>query len=154
MAKLEYRLLDEEQEFPVLYSYASVEKQEILLRFACDYFVKERTIYSKTSTALEGDLHVIYVELAYDEHIVDSTLHPLAHQAGIRLELREYKDDTVIYPLIHTYEFKSADDVLLMLTSNYLYLGGREWERSSTEVDEDRQVYVYYATPTAWKGDQ
>ncbi|ARU60673.1 hypothetical protein CBW65_05930 [Tumebacillus avium] len=154
MAKLEYRLLDERQEFPVLYAYDAVEKREILMRFACDYFVKERTIYNKTSTAIEADVHVIYVEAADDEQVIDSTLHPLAQQAGIRLELREYKDGTVIYPLVHTYEFKSEDDVLLHLQANYLYLGGREWERSSTEVDEDRQVYVFYGTPTEWKGER
>jgi hypothetical protein len=151
MAKLEYRLLDEQNGFPVLYYYENIEKNEILMRFSCDYFVKERTVYMKTSCAVEGDIYVIYVERADDEHVVDSTLHPLAHQAGIRLELREYKEDMAVYPLLHTYEIKNAEDVLLYLNANFLYLGGREWEKTSTEVDEDRQVYVFYATPTAWK---
>ncbi|MFD2170363.1 hypothetical protein [Tumebacillus lipolyticus] len=153
MARLEYRLLDEGQDFPVLYYYEGIEKREVLMRNACDYFVKERIIYAKTSCAVEGDLFVIYVEQAEDERVVDSSLHPLAHQAGIRLELREYQDGTAHYPLIHTYEFKSEEDVLLHLFANYLYLGGREWERTSTEVDEDRQVYVFYGSPTAWKGE-
>jgi hypothetical protein len=29
-----------------------------------------------------------------------------------------------------------------------LYIGGREWQKTSAEVDENRKVYVIYAEPT------
>lgn len=72
-----------------------------------------------------------------------------ARWGSTQIELREYKEGTNVYPLIHTYSFKDDDDVLLLLQSDYITLNGREWEKTSAEVDEDRRVYVYYARPSA-----
>ncbi|EMT53277.1 MULTISPECIES: hypothetical protein [Brevibacillus] len=149
MARLEYRLLDEEKDYPVLYYYDGIDKDEISLRFACDYLVKGHVVFEKTSCATEPGCYVIYVRYSAEEQAVDYVDTAAARWGSIQIELREYKEGTNVYPLIHTYSFKDDDDVLLLLQSDYITLNGREWEKTSAEVDEDRRVYVYYARPSA-----
>jgi hypothetical protein len=153
MARLEYRLLDEANGYPVLYYYDHIDKDEITLRFACDYFVKGHLVYEKTSCAVEADRYVIYVQRSREEQAIDFTHTAAARWGSIRMELREYRDGTHDYPLVHTYYFKDDDDAVLHLLSDFLYWKGCEWEKTSTEVDEDRQVYVYYARLTPQGGE-
>lgn len=148
MARLEYRLLDEAKGYPVLFYYDRVNKDEVSLRFACDYLVKGHIVYEKTSCAIESGCYVIYVKPSVEEHAVDYMEAVSARWGSIQIEMREYKEDARLYPLVHTFYFKDDDDALLHLQSDYLNLNGREWEKTSTEVDEDRHVYVYYAKPT------
>ena len=72
LPRLEYRLLDPERNYPVLYYYNGMDKEEITLRFACDYFVKDQHVYEKMSCALENGTYVIYVRRAEDEQVLDS----------------------------------------------------------------------------------
>ncbi|MFT9849227.1 hypothetical protein [Aneurinibacillus sp. REN35] len=150
MARLEYRKLDEANGFPVLYYYDLIDKDEISLRFACDYFIKDGTVYEKTSCAIESSCYVIYVQIAEDERVVEQPAAPPRRRSlGIMMEVREFKEDTIHYPVVCTYTFKDDDDAILYLQSQFLYIYNREWEKTSTEIDEDRGVYVYYAQPTA-----
>ena len=144
MARLEYRLFDPEHEFPVLYFYENIPKYEVIMRFACDYFVKEMTVYEKTSCAIEADVHVIYVRVADDEHAGLNESLQSAGQ-GIVMEVREFNEEASRYPVMHVYHFTDGQDATLHLYSNFLYLNGEEWEKTSSEVDEDRKVYVIYA---------
>ncbi|WP_134685963.1 hypothetical protein [Brevibacillus migulae] len=148
MARLEYRKLDEANHFPVLYYYDHIDKDEISLRFACDYFVKGREVYEKTSTAIEPHAYVIYVKRSEEEQAVTYTDAAGLRWGRVQIEVREYRENTAHYPLVHLYQFTEDDDALLLLQSDYITLGGKEWEKTSTEVDEDRKVYVYYAKPT------
>jgi len=153
MARLEYRLLDEPNGYPVLFYYDPINKDEILLRFACDYFVKGHLVYEKTSCAVEGDRYVIYVQRSSEEQAVDYLQTAAPRWGSLRMELREYREGTCEYPLLHTYYFRDEDDALLHLLSDYLYWNGQEWEKTSSEVDEDRQVYVYYARTAMGGGE-
>lgn len=147
MARLEYRLLDEPGGFPLLYMYDRIDKDEVSLRFACDYLVKDRTVYEKTSCAIEPGTYVIYVKVAEDEEAAVSEMAPPDYGGGIRVELREFKRWASHYPVVHVFRFRDDDDALLHLQSDYLTWEGVEWAKTSTEVDEDRRVYVYYAEP-------
>lgn len=147
MARLEYRLFDESQGFPVLYYYEGIERQEVSLRFACYYFVKDRNVYERVSCAIEEGTFVIYVSESDEEKVLDlNAPHPVSG-SGIRLELRHYREDTAIYPVVHEYKFHSASDALLHLQSDFHYVQEGEWKMSSTEIDEDRRTYVIYAEP-------
>lgn len=143
MARLEYRTLADG--YPVLFYYDSIGLAEVSLRFACDYFVKEGVVYEKTSCAIEQDRYVIYVKRAEDEKAVYAGAIPLPNWQGIRLELRHFREETSVYPVVTQWDFAGMHDVLLYLQSDYLYVDGKEWEKTSTEVDEDRKLYVYYA---------
>lgn len=148
MARLEYRLLDEAKGYPVLFYYDPIDKDEVSLRFACDYLVKGHVVYEKTSCAIEPGTYVIYVKPSKEEQAVDYMHTAAARWNSIQVELREYRENTSLYPLIHTFSFKDDDDALLHLQSDYLLYNGREWQKTSAEVDEDRCLYVYYAQPT------
>jgi hypothetical protein len=148
MARLEYRLLDEARGYPVIFYYNQIDKDEISLRFACDYLVKGHVVYEKTSCAVEPGCYVIYVKHSTEEQAVDYVNTAAKRWGSIQIELREYKEGTNKYPLIQTYYFKDDDDALLYLQSDYLMHNGREWEKTSAEVDEDRQLYIIYAQQT------
>jgi hypothetical protein len=145
MARLEYRLFGEGSTFPLLYQYDRVDQEEVSLRFACDYFIKESTVYEKTSCAVEVDSYVIYVKRSLEEKVAPWSSPGQAKSGGLCLELREYSDYTADYRLVHTYIFRNSLEMLLHLQANYLYREGVEWSRTSTEIDEDRETYVYYA---------
>ncbi|MEK8131978.1 hypothetical protein WMW72_29125 [Paenibacillus filicis] len=148
MARLEYRLYTEGNEtFPVLYQYDRLGRDEAALRFACDYFVKDGQVYEKTSCAVESDAYVIYVIQAEDERTMSWRRPDAEGPRGIYMELREYREGTADYRLVETLRFADTLDLMLHMQANYLYAEDREWERTSTEVDEDRETYVFYASP-------
>lgn len=145
MARLEYRLFDETGQFPVLYRYPEIRLQEISLRFSCDYYVKDSKVYEKTSCAIEENAAVIYVKPSPEGQAGIFPPKGSSGQAVITLEVREYREGDIQYPLLHTFHFIETMDALLHLQCDYLELDGREWMKTSTEIDEDREVYVYYA---------
>ncbi|MGX9708330.1 hypothetical protein CLV36_102107 [Laceyella sediminis] len=148
MVRLEYRLCDEKQGFPGLFGYSSLSNGEVLMRFACDYLVKGTRVYEKTSTAIEGDLYVIYVIESPDEDEAPSGPVFMPDWVGICMEVRHFREGMDDYPLVHRLRFYDPQEALLHLLGDYLMIGDQEWEKTSTEVDENRKVYVIYAKPT------
>lgn len=149
MPRLEYRLFDEQRGFPLLVEYNFIDKDEVSLRFACDYFVKDGVVYEKTSCAIEPRTYVIYVTVAEGEQASANRTDMPDLRGGIRIELREYSESASYYPVVHLFRFQDDDDALLYLQSDYLEWNGVEWAKTSAEVDEDRKVYVYYAKPAS-----
>lgn len=149
MAKLEYRLFDEENGHPALYHFDSIPKEEIVVRFLCDYLVKDGVVYEKTSNAIEPPLHVIYVKLANDETPVPLNRRTTVGMGFIVMEIREYREDAQEYPIIQNMELSALTDIAIVGQCNYLMVEGTEWEQTSLEVDEDRRVYVLYAKRTS-----
>lgn len=144
MAKLEYRLYDEENSFPALFCFEYIPKEEIAVRFACDYFTKEGVVYEKISSATEPELSVIYVKPTQDEKPLSNNSHSSLNMGLVVLEVREFHDYSKHYPIIQSFKFNGLIDVLLYIQGDFVTLNGVEWAKSSVEVDEDRQVYVLY----------
>ncbi|MDA8228237.1 MAG: hypothetical protein M0T74_11185 [Desulfitobacterium hafniense] len=145
MPKLEYRLA--EDGYPAIYHYESIPREEIAVRFMCDYFVKDQVVYEKSSTANEGNLYIIYVKRSETE--VPYSIKPSKVGMGyVLLEVREVDDALEDYPLLTTLEMPDLMSLLLYLQSDYIYVNDLEWERSSTEIDEDRFIYVMYTKRT------
>jgi hypothetical protein len=149
MTRLEYRLLDEEHGFPIVSYYDHITIEEILLRFACDYFVQDNRVFEKTSCAIENSTYVIYVKLNQEEKVIDQGLIFAPHWKGIRIEVRHFQEQVSQNELIDQVDFREVKEALAYLLSDYILLNGEEWEKCSTEVDENRKLYVYYAQPTA-----
>jgi len=146
-ARLEYRLNSELHGYPVLFYYQKIGRPEVSLRFACDYFVKEKKVYEKTSCAIDRGTYVVYVKEAEEEKAFD--VEPLPYvevprRKEVQIEMRLYSDEAAEYPLLQTLRFTDEEDVLLHLQTNLFYFDDQEWERTSTEIDEDRQVFVLY----------
>ena len=154
MSKLEYRLFDEAGGYPVLYYYSAIKPEEAGARFACDYFTKESTVYEKTSCAIEPETNVIYVKAVQSETALAPNPRSTVGMGYVILELREF-DEQKNYPLIQSVECPNLNELILYLQSDFITVSGVEWERSSTEVDEDRQVYVLYVKkPTEGNADE
>ena len=144
MPRFEYRLNDESKGYPVLYYYEAMDDIEAAMRFICDYYVKEGKTYLKTASAVEPPNFVMYVEEVPDDASEDGNANNQALPSGIAVEVREYREGAVQYPLIHQFGFNSQVQAFSYLLADTMILFGQEWEKTSTEIDEDRQAYVYY----------
>ncbi|GIP40335.1 hypothetical protein J31TS4_36150 [Paenibacillus sp. J31TS4] len=144
MKRLEYRRYADREPFPVLYYYDPIDQLEIALRGTCDYFVKEGIVYETTSFAAEADTYVLYVREAEEERALNTEPVHKPDWRGIRIEVREYLEGTDRYPVLQYLHYETKEEALLRLFSDFLYFEGKEWEKTSAEVDEDRKVYVYY----------
>lgn len=144
MDQLEYRLYDEENGFPALYHYNSISKDEIVMRFLCDYFVKDGVVYEKTSNAIEPPLYIVYVKPSLNEVPMPMNCPSTERIGFIVMEVREYREGSEEYPLIQSLELSTLTDIALLGQCNYIMIEGVEWEQTSLEVDEDRQTYVLY----------
>lgn len=143
MARLEYRLLDEAEEYPVMFQYDNIDIGEIATRFACDRIIRGGTVYEKTSTALEPLSYVIYVQTAGPAQTATAAQPQTG--PGARLEIRQDWEGETPGLLIEGRTYTDAVELVINLTSDYFYWLGDEWLKTMTVLDEDRKVYVYYA---------
>lgn len=141
MAQLEYRLLDRQQDYPVLFEYDKLDGCEVAARFACDRLIKGGTVYEKTSCAIEPLVHVIYVQQAGASEKTPPAPPPLR---GVRIELRQDWEGETPGLLIQTFDYTDGLEVVLHLQCDYWFWLGEEWLRTMSVLDEDRRVYVCY----------
>jgi len=144
-AVLEYRLHKGNDHFVPIYHYPEIELEQILARRECEFFVKNGVTYRQLSSAIEANLFIIYVEL-YEEDPIEGEL---LSEDGILLEVREL-NTIKNHPLISSEYVTNHLDVLSTIGSVYTYHYGKEWERDSAEIDEDRKAFVLYVTPTGY----
>jgi hypothetical protein len=144
MAQLEYRLFDEKEGYPALFNYQTIPEEEIMVRFLCDYFIKDDTVFEKTSNAIEPPLYVIYVKFAEDETPIIKNPCSNVALGFIVIEVREFSEEYDEYPIIKNLEFTSLTELAIFAQCNYIMLDGFEWEQTSLELDEDRHTYVLY----------
>ncbi len=143
---LEYRLFKGNNSSEPLFHYEQIDLQQILARRGCDFYIKEGTVYKQTSSAIEGDWHVIYVT-KHEEGEADKEEFNL--NGALQLELREF-NGRANHPILKKLEFDHHIDILAHIGSDYHYLDGLEWEKDSSEIDEDRRVYVLYLIKTGY----
>lgn len=142
-AILEYRLQKLNDYYEAIYHYPDIDLPQILARRACEFFIKDGVTYKQLFSAIEGELFVIYVEV-FEQKPIEQQLHT---QDGIRLEIR-LLNSRQNYPLVTSEYVSNHLDVLSVIDNMYTYMDGKEWERDSAEIDEDRNVYVLYVTAT------
>ncbi|MFP7737167.1 hypothetical protein ACLHDF_28420 [Priestia aryabhattai] len=143
MGKLEYRLLKPDDTFVSIYHYKSIELEQILARRECEFFVKEGITYKQTSSAVEDDIHIIYVK----EHEQGVKEQAEDDNRDITLEVREL-NSLRGHPVLFVSSFYTHLEVLSYIGTIYTYYNGLEWERDSAEIDEDRCVYSLYVIKT------
>lgn len=152
MERLEYHYLKDEEEISVLFTYPSISKAEILMRFASDYFVKGKDVFERIYTQADPPVHKIFVVRSAEEKVLDDRLRFGPTWEGIRIELRHFHEEWSHYPLVHRYHFHEPQAALLHLLSSLYQVDGQVWEKTSAEVDENRYVYVIYAVPILKEG--
>ncbi|WP_394191140.1 hypothetical protein [Paenisporosarcina quisquiliarum] len=146
-ASLEYRLYKGLHSFEPLFHYDSIELDQILTRRECEFFVKDGITYQQTSSAIEENLHLIYVKKV-EESEKEKEVFNL--NGRLTLEIREF-NLRENHPIIQKHEFDQHLEILSQIGSVYLYFDQMEWERDSAEIDEDRLVYVLYMIKTGYK---
>lgn len=144
---LEYRLYDQESNFPVLYQYENMDSGEVSSRLLCDYFIKDGQVFEKVSTAVGPKEVILFVTEAEDEEVINEERVTCPDWEGIRLEIRHYKEGAVYYPVVKYLHFSSHGEVSLYLASDSFCVDGSEWRKTSTEIDENRKVFVIYGEP-------
>jgi hypothetical protein len=142
VARLEYRLLLDDETYELLYFYENIDLEQIIARRECEFFVKDGMTYKQLSSALEKEVFVIYVE-----KYCDGTKEDEVDEQRLLLEVRELNEISN-YPLITTLKLYTHLEVMSYIGSSFTYFHGKEWLRDSAEIDEDRKVYVLYVTPT------
>ena len=148
MPRFEYRLNNEAEDYPILNFYENMDEVEAAMRFVCDYFVKEGRTWLKTASAIETAQYVMYLEeTPADTAEAGNATQPVM-PGWIAVEVREYREGVSEYPLIHQFGFPSQVQALAHLIADTMILFGQEWEKTSTEIDEDRQAYIYYCRKT------
>ncbi|WP_240511932.1 hypothetical protein [Paludifilum halophilum] len=154
MARLEYRLDHSENGYPVLYYYEPIDAEEISTRMVCDYFVKGKRVYEKISCTAGRNQSVILVREAEEEEVLSSEILQRPEWSGLRLEVREFREEAVYYPVVQTMHFSDADHLRTYLQSDAFDVNGRPWQKTSAEIDENRRVYVLYAIPISEGGSR
>ena len=101
---LEYRINDESENYPAIYHYQDLNKNEIYCRRRCDYFIKDGKIYRKTSSLLEEEVFVIYVEEDTEEELFDHA--PVTSKSHLKFVFYNDEDS----PLIYTYDLNTHED--------------------------------------------
>ena len=148
MPRFEYRLNDAAQDYPLIFYYENMDEVEAAMRFVCDYFVKDGKTWLKNASAVSGMEYVMYMEEVPTDSAEAGNRAQKALPSGIAVEVWEYREGALDYPLIHQFAFNSQLQALAHLLADTLMLFGQEWEKTSTEVDEDRQAYIYYCRKT------
>ncbi len=141
MPRLEYRLLDKDNDYPLLYYYEDIPAAEIAVRFNADYLIKDGEVLEKTSNAVEPPNYVIYTAKASHEFLFTS---PTGEYQYALVEIREYNDYSSSYPIITTVDVADLSQLIILFSSHYITVLDEEWEKVSSEIDEDRKVYVLY----------
>jgi hypothetical protein len=145
VSRLEYRLLEESQGYPVLYYYENLDSGEIAARFACDKFIKGGVVYEKTSCAIEVMCYVVYIQESGRAQNPAGKEGAFPVDARVRIEVRQDGESPSPGLIIGNFVFDDSIDVVLHLLCDYLYWLGTEWLRTMTVLDEDRKVYICYA---------
>ena len=139
--RLEYRLLDEKNDYPILYYYEAISAAELSLRLSCGRFVKEGRAYEKTSAAQDVMQYVIYLKPA--ELLLDRAWLEAAPKDSY-FELRRLTGKKGDAPLLNSCLLEHEQELQLKLLCDYHFFFGTEWLVQAVELDEDRACYVCY----------
>jgi len=147
LEQLEYRLLKDDEDFDILYHY-ELDDVEAAARKMSEFYVKDNTVFQTVSVAKEPLATAIYVkEFSSNTPFTDEKTY-----SGINLEIRKFNNigDS---PLLKTIENTTHLEVLRHFQSDFIYIPMKEekfleYKLVSTEIDEQRNTYVYYCEPT------
>lgn len=128
----------------VEYSTKTIGQDELYARQLCHYFIYRGTQYELHSNELEGEDDVIVVK-ELGRNLSGEDERNFRGQ-GIQIEFRR-PDERANYPLLLRIGCDSHFEVMRYLVKHVVTLQGfGQMLVTSTEIDEDRGVYVMYVT--------
>jgi len=144
MKRLTYYLDKGNDEYVPLYEYSvsDVGIDELYARQLCTYFTMRGRQYELISTEMAGEEEQLVVkDCGKNNHVVDEKGF---HGKGLFIEIRRFQVKEN-YKLLSTIPCNSHFDVIRYLLKDIVDVPGIGNKHvTSTEIDEDRGVYVLY----------
>ncbi|WP_066052213.1 RNA helicase [Robertmurraya korlensis] len=144
MKRLTYYLDKGNDEYTPLYEYttASVGVDELYARQLCTYFIMRGRQYELFSTEMDGDEDQLIIrDRGRNPHVVDEKGY---HGKGLHIEIRRFREEEN-YKLLTSLSCDSHFDVIRYLLKDIVDVPGLGYKQvTSSEIDEDRGVYVLY----------
>ena len=144
MKKLTYFIHDGKGNYEPFYEYSipNVGLDEFYARQLCTYFIIKGTQYELVSNEMAGDEEILVLE---ERGKNNSVLDEKNYRGnGIHVEFRRYRESEN-YKLITAVPCRTHLDVIRYLLKDIIDIPGQgQMAVTSTEVDEDRGVYVLY----------
>lgn len=144
MNKLTYFIHDGKGNYEPFYEYplSKVGIDEIYARQLCTYFIIKGSQYELISNEMDGDEEILVLE---DRGRNNAVVDEKAYRGhGIHVEFRRFKESEN-YKLIAAVPCKTHLDVIRYLLKDVTDVPGfGQMAVTSTEIDEDRGVYVLY----------
>lgn len=147
MKKLTYFIDRGNEDYQPFFEYhlPQVGEDEFYARQLCTYFIIEGRQYQLLSNEMMGDEEILVLEeMGRNEKLPDERSY---RSKGIHLEFRSHdpNENYKLYSVIHC---ETHYDVLRYLLKDVVDIPGiGQYLTTSTEIDEDRGVYVIYVKP-------
>lgn len=144
MKKLTYFIEDGKGNYEPFYEYSSssVGIDEYYARQLCTYFIIKGSQYELVSNEMDGEDEVLVLK---DRGRNNAVLDEKSYRgSGIHLEFRRH-EERENYKLLATIPCQTHLDVIRYLLKDIADIPGYgQMAVTSTEIDEDRGVYVLY----------
>lgn len=124
----------------VLFSRKNLKNEELSARLITDYIVSNGVVYENIGSWVDD---VVRIKL---KKLEEETTYPnQSKKYNFRcVEYRKYEDDPSQRGVLHVLEKESTSDLLPHLLIFNLSLQGRPLKRCTSEIDEDREIFVVY----------
>jgi len=131
------------QEF-YTYAHGTINDDEIYARQLCGYFIKDGNQYKLISNEMENGIETLILEESgKNESFPDEENYA---GKGVNIEFRQYNSFRNM-PLLAIKQVNTHWDVIRYLLKDVVEVPGKGLMLTdSTELDEDRHVYVIYVT--------
>jgi hypothetical protein len=144
MKKLTYFIHDGKENYEPFFEYTipNVGIDELYARQLCTYFIIRGSQYELISNEMDGEEEILVLEDRGRNHsVVDEKGY---RGQGIHIEFRTYKESEN-YKLFTVVPCKTHLDVIRYLLKDVADVPGfGQMAVTSTEIDEDRGVYILY----------
>lgn len=144
MRKLIYFLDEGNGVYTPFYEYAvpAVGMDEIYARHLCTYFIIRGRQYELVSNEMDGDEDILVLkEIGRNVTVPDETGF---RGKGLHIEIRRFKEEEK-YRRLAIIPCNTHFDIIRYLLKDIVEVpGAGQMRMASTEIDEDRGVYVVY----------
>ncbi|NHM32531.1 RNA helicase [Neobacillus terrae] len=144
MKKLIYYLNDRNGKYRPLYEYKVTEVgiDELYARQLCTYFIMRGNQYELVSNEMDGEEEILVVtEIGRNVTTADEFSY---RGKGLNIEVRRFRESEN-YKRLTTIPCQTHFDIIRFLLKDIVDIPGiGQMAVTSTEIDEDRGVYVIY----------
>lgn len=144
MKKLTYYIEKNNGDYEPFYEYKvpGVGIDEVYARQLCTYFIMRGRQYELVSNEMDGEEEILVVkDLGRNPSVLDERGF---HGQGLHIEIRRFREDEN-YKLLTVIPCQSHFDIIRYLLKDIVDVPDMGQKQvTSTEIDEDRGVYVLY----------